>query len=183
MTSVFRVVADVNNYQFVATDESAFTSTYPFDGTRIGRRWTVPCAFVYNPVSALGDFLGCFWLDAVFAVHERARRQVAIFMDQACEVLPLVVDDHRLNICNVTNVVNCLDVSRSIIDEDTNSIERYAFVASRFNYSLFKIPQSRQSEILCVEGIAAPLDEFKGRVEKLGLTGLRFQKLWTDGVE
>ncbi len=52
-------------------------------------------------------------------------------------------------------------------------IDKYVFHGDRLDYSLFKIPETMGGEILTVEGIASPNDEFKPLVEKHGLKGLR----------
>ena len=44
--------------------------------------------------------------------------------------------------------------------------------------SLFKIPELHKSEILTVEGLLAPEDEFKYNVEQKGLKGLIFEQIW-----
>jgi len=46
--------------------------------------------------------------------------------------------------------------------------------------TIFKIPQTRQSEVLVVEGLKAPEEEFRYTVEKSGLKGLLFTELWLD---
>jgi hypothetical protein len=58
-------------------------------------------------------------------------------------------------------------------------IDKYEFHADRLDYSLFKIPQTMHGEILTVEGIGSPDEEFKPLVEKYGLKGLRFEELWS----
>lgn len=45
---------------------------------------------------------------------------------------------------------------------------------------LFKIPETCNYEVLTCEGLKDPNDEFKGRIEQLGLTGLIFEQLWSD---
>ena len=77
-------------------------------------------------------------------------------------------------------MIDCLDKERSEQEPGVpQMIHKYAFRADRLDYSLFKIPETRHGEILTVEGFASPQDEFKPLVEKHGLKGLRFEKLWS----
>jgi hypothetical protein len=181
MLSVYRVLADLDKYQFVAPDDSKVIADYSFDGRRLRDAWKSPEVYVPHPLSAKGDFWGCFWHSEIFAVTLEAAQKVVTFLDQSCETLPLYYQEGKLLICNVINVLNCLDKKNSRHKPGIPDwIDNYVFHPRRFEYSLFKIPETRMSEVLCVEGIAAPGDEFKGRVESLGLTGLRFQRIWAE---
>ncbi len=103
----------------------------------------------------------------------------------AGEILPLPFNGHEYGILNITDCVNCLDDVRSewVLGKDTGKrirIERYVFFPDRFSEStLFKIPETRRGQLLTVEGVADPEQEFKPTVEKLGLTGLKFEPLWS----
>lgn len=61
-------------------------------------------------------------------------------------------------------------------------MERPAFIASRFGEeSVFKIPEDRASLVYCVEVTGDADDgEFKAVVERAGLTGIKFELVWTD---
>jgi hypothetical protein len=48
---------------------------------------------------------------------------------------------------------------------------------------LFKIPETRRGEILTIEGMKDPEDEFKYRVESGGYEGLKFELLWEGGIQ
>jgi hypothetical protein len=110
----------------------------------------------------------------------KAATELCTFIDQSCEGLPLECDGETFLVCNVTCVVNALNQKQSRHKEGLpHWIEEYVFHTQRFEYSLFKIPETALGEVLCVEGLSAPEDEFKGAVEKYGLTGLIFKKIWT----
>jgi hypothetical protein len=110
----------------------------------------------------------------------RAATDLVTFIDQSCEGLPLKCDGEDFLVCNVTCVVSALDQKQSSHKEGLpHWIDNYVFHPHRFEYSLFKIPETAMREILCVEGLAAPEAEFKGAVEKHGLKGLNFKQIWT----
>ncbi len=181
MTTVYRVLCDSENYQHILSDTEDLVQKYNFDGYPIGDKWNPPQANSPYPLLKVGDYWNCFAGSMLFGVtYETACRTVK-FLDQSCECLPFNLRDQKFFACNVTEVVNCLDKVNSKHKPDNPLwFDEYVFHPKRFSYSLFKIPDTRQSEVLCVEGLAAPEDEFKGTVEKLGLTGLIFQKLWSD---
>jgi hypothetical protein len=80
---------------------------------------------------------------------------------------------------------NCLDHDKTEWEygETTGKpirIVRYAFHEDRMpESSIFKIPETGRSEILCYEGARDPEDEFKPFVERNGITGLKFTELWS----
>jgi hypothetical protein len=181
MVSVYRVVPDVDNYQSLQADDIAAVMEYRLDGTPIGDAWAPPNVYVFSPKAKKGDFWGCLFCPAAFAVNTDTTILLNNILEQSCEMLPLQVEDHdELLLWNVTCVVNCLNKKASRHREGLpHWIEEYVFHPHRFDYSLFKIPETSLSEVLCVEGLAAPEDEFKGAVEKHGLKGLKFKKIWT----
>jgi len=180
MPSVYRVLPDVNNYQSLQADDIAAAMKYRLDGTPIGGDWVTLGVFVVSPKAKKGDFWGCLFCPAAFAVSTDTAQQIVTFLDQSCETLPLDVEGDKLLLCNVTCVLNCLNKQASRHKPGLpHWIEKCEFHSHRFDNSLFKLPETAMSEILCVEGPAALEDEFKGTVEKLGLTGLRFERVWT----
>jgi hypothetical protein len=182
MLTVYRVIPDLDKYQYIMADDVGAMMKFRFDGAPIGNNWEAPSSYRANPKKPTPDFWGCFSNLAVFAVIQTAARKVVTFLDQSCEGLPMECDDDKLLLCNVTCVVNGLDTKKSRHKEGMPDwIEEYVFHPHRFEYSLFKIPETAMSEILCVEGLAAPEDEFKGTVEKHGLKGLKFKKIWSGG--
>jgi hypothetical protein len=183
MLSVYRVVPDLDNCQYIMADDVETVMRFRFDGTPIGEnKWGPPAAYRANPKKPKPDFWGCFANLAAYAVTQEAAPKVVTFLDQSCETLPLECDGVRLLVCNVTCVVNALDEKQSRHKEGLpHWIEEYVFHPNRFEYSLFKIPETAMSEILCVEGLVAREDEFKGTVEKHGLKGLKFKKIWSGG--
>src|SRR5262249_36965515 len=98
------------------------------------------------------------------------------FFEQSGEMLPFTDKGRQFFAFNCTNSINALDRSKTVFSATQTSIDDYAFVATRFHFSLFSVPES--NELLAVEGLSAPHDEFKGFVEQQKLTGLLFEELW-----
>ena len=182
MLSVYRVILDFDNYQYIMADEVEALTKYRFDGTSVRNDWEPPSIYRANPKKPTPDIWGCMPFGAVFAVTLKAATELVTFIDQSCEGLPMECDGDRLLVCNVTCVVNALNKKQSRHKRGLpHWIDEYVFHPHRFEYSLFKIPETAMSEVLCVEGLAAPEDEFKGVVEKNGLKGLEFKKIWSGG--
>src|SRR5262245_5840556 len=159
----------------------AMTKTiWKFDGTPIGQSWKPPELYVQFPLLKEPDIWQFY---RSFAFSEKACAKLQRFLDRAGEQLPLFYEGRKLTLLNITYCLNCLDKTRSVYDPDLpHMIDDYVFRRDRLEYSLFKIPEQRHGNWFCVEGLAAPDDEFKATVEKHGLTGLRFTKVWSDGA-
>lgn len=185
---VYRVVPDTKHYQSLVTNDRAFNTT--FDGSYRSDGWQPPaCSAGKRPLEE-GDFWGCFRQGGAFAMTPEARDKVRrFFMEEVGEegedeLLPLNDGKRRLLLWNVTCVVDCLDRKDSRPNK-SGGYDPYVFdpelveCAGGFGSvrSLFKIPETRDSEVLVVE-YASPVDEFKATVERYGLKGLRFEKLW-----
>lgn len=191
MATVYRVLADPQEYQELRAANVDDEARYRFDGTPLIDIWDPPVVYFPHPTMKEPDFWSCFCKRSIFGITADVAEKIVAFLDQSCELLPLSCElpplcgaNREISLCNVTNVVNCLDSRKSTQVPDIPWwFTEYVFHPDRFEYSLFKIPQTRMTELLCVEGLVARSDEFKGTVERLGLTGLRFQKLWTDEAE
>lgn len=179
MPTVYEVLPDLNTYRYALWCDSRVNRIAQLDGTREADAWIPFPVYDVMPLHREGDFWGEF--GGAFAVKRSSLAPIVKFIDQSCELLPIAMEEGpELVIMNVVYVPNCLDRKRSMFDEvDTSRIVNYVFHAERLGYSLFKIPERRHSEVLCVEGVVAPHDEFKATVERSGMTGLIFKKLWS----
>jgi hypothetical protein len=185
MLTVYRVLPDAKYQKLEPTDSGAFmewAGVKPrFDGRPIGEEWHSPELYVRHPLLEKPDIWGALGFSHTFAFEEWATDVVQTFLDQAGEQLPLSYENRKLVLLNVTYVLNCLDHKRSrFVANMPHMIDEYVFYADRLDYSLFKIPETRMSEMLCVEGGAAPEAEFKAMVEQHGLRGLRFERIWAN---
>jgi hypothetical protein len=183
---IYRIVPDVNRFQGLSVeDDKVWQGTMlTFDCTPKSSTWAAPSVYVLQPKLKKGNFFnlcpGALVLDAHAAEVLRG------LLEMSGELLPLRHKDEQLTVLNVVGCFNVLDESKTtwVYGKSTGAkirIERYAFHASRLTETpLFKIPETCKSDILTVEGLKDSDDEFKGRVERLGLKGLAFEELWTD---
>ena len=171
---IFRVKADVNNYQWIMPDvpESALVN-FRFDCTPRLQNWKPPEVFAFNPLKEEGDFLH-FGSDVLLA-SPKATEIVRTFFEMAGELLPIFYADKEYTLLNVLECVNALDNKRT---KKTTWITKYYFHANRFSESpIFKIPEETGS-VLTLERNGCPECEFKACVEANNLTGLIFEEIW-----
>lgn len=178
MVTVYRIQPDVDKYQFLMSDDFDLDNT--FDGLPKGDRWKRLETYSLYPLRPEPFFWTLMPTRDMLAVKTENLGKLQTFIDESCELLPVSLEGVEFSFLNVVEVINNLDKQKSqSIENLPHIIQKYAFHPKRFTMSLFKIPETRQTEILCVEH-SDSVAEFKGYVEKLGLTGLRFKKLWTD---
>jgi hypothetical protein len=182
MAIVYRIWADDDYQSLESIDSDAYLAarenTWKFDGYPVEGKFEKLKMYVRQPTLKKPDI----WLIAnTLAFEDEAAAEVQLCLDQSGQQFKLPVDDRKLIILNVTYVIDCLDQEKTeLADPDLPfMIDKYEFHADRLDYSLFKIPQTMRGEILTVEGIAHPNEEFKPLVEKYGLKGLRFEEIWS----
>ncbi len=181
---VYRVSPDVNKFQYFLLDdhECGLTKMMDFDCTPKTEEWVAPAVYTFNPKRTNGNF-PALCATATLVVDEVALKQLADLLEMSGELLPLPHNGSIYHVLNVTDCVNALDERKTQWRYEQNSgpIETYHFHARRLPETpLFKIPETYRTEILTIEGQKDPDDEFKGRVERLGLKGLVFEELWSD---
>ncbi|MCR9115800.1 MAG: hypothetical protein NXI22_02495 [bacterium] len=71
-----------------------------------------------------------------------------------------------------------MDHTRCVFAPDGRKIKKYVFDGQQIDISLFKIPETRESELFTLDGFDPPND-FKTLVELHGFTGVTFKTLWT----
>lgn len=115
-----------------------------------------------------------------WAFETRAKDILITCLEKAGELFELPFENRSLTVLNCTYVIDCLDTERSEYPPDVPTmIDKFVFHADRLDYSLFKIPQN-PFMWFAAEGLAARQDEFKALIEDHKLTGITFQKVWTD---
>ncbi len=185
MLSVYRVEPDPDYQSLVPVDAEGLAerlnSIWRFDGSEINAHdWGTPQVRVANAEKAVPDIWSAIRGNN-FAFSHRATRVLQTFLDQSGEQLPLQVGGKHLVFLNVSYVVNCLNKKLSIADADCpGEFKQYVFRPQRLEYPLFKIPETCAWELLVVEGTDDSNHDFKPLVEKHGLKGLRFIKLWDE---
>src|SRR5262249_40012992 len=141
MLSVYRVIPNLDQYQYFMADDISLVMKNRFDGTSVRSNWEAPTIYRANPKKPRPDIWGCMSFGAVFAVGLKAASELVTFIDQSCEGLPIECDGEKFLICNISCVVNALDEKQSShIERLPHWIENYSFLPKRFEYSLFKIP-------------------------------------------
>jgi hypothetical protein len=179
---VYRVINDVNHYQFFLPEKTEDWPKLEMDCTSRSSTWQPPSVYVFNPTLQRGDFYQ--FGGGVLIANSRSTDVLREFFEMAGELLPLSYNDDMYTALNVTECVNCLDSERSewVIGVSTNSKlypKKYAFHRKRFAESpLFKIPETCRGEILLAEGLRDPQREFRHVVNRAKLRGLVFEKLW-----
>ena len=181
---IYRIVADVNRYQgfSVEGDDIWHTDMMTFDCKPKGSDWAAPSVYTLHPRLTRGSFFNL--CPGALVLDGHATEALQDLLEMSGEMLPLSYNNESFTVLNVTECVNVLDEDgcKWVYGKSTGArirIERYAFRANRLTEApLFKIPETCRSEILCCEGLKDSDDEFKHRVERLGLKGLIFEEVW-----
>jgi hypothetical protein len=180
---IYRVRPDVNHYQYFLLEDNKLllSDMLKFDGTPKAENWVPPAVYIYEPKLKAGNFPD-LWTTATIVVDEVALKHLLGFLEWSGELLPLPHEGKLYHVVNLTGCYNVLDVHRTKwrYEKGTLPIDRYVFHRKRLPETpLFKIPETCTYEVLTCEGRNDPEHEFKGRVEQLGLKGLRFEELWS----
>jgi hypothetical protein len=183
---IYRIVEDVNVYQSFMVDSAKWKgdllTLLTFDCSPRSSEWAAPPVYVLHPKLKQGNFV--YLCPGALVVDAATVEQLRDLLEMSGELLPLPHKDKLYYVLNVTECINVLDedMTEWLRTEDTGTPigpKQYAFNANRLTETpLFKIPETCRSEILTCEGLKDPDDEFKRRVERLGLKGLMFEELW-----
>lgn len=184
--TIYRLKADVNNYQFFLPSdlETVEQQVLMMDCERRLDTWKPPRVYIHQPKLKRGNFIAV-GMGSPLACDERTLDDDKMYelLEMSGELLPLPHEGETFYIINPLECINALDREQS---EWGGTIKigiprRYVFHRIRIPETpLFKIPETSRGEILCAENAYDPEYEFKRRYEQLGLTGLRFEKLWSD---
>ncbi len=186
--TIYAVHKDVNNYQFfLPVDvEVSQRGDLIMDCQPRLAAWSPPEVYIHNPKLKRGNFLGV-GMGGPFACDEQTRDhdEMAELLEMSGELLPLLHEGEMFYVLNVLECVNALDRDKSTWPPSMKSKigmpQKYAFHCSRIPETpLFKIPETSRSQIFCAENAYDSNYEFKRLYETLGLTGLYFEKLWSD---
>jgi hypothetical protein len=179
---VYRLRSDVNHYRYFLPEREEDALALEMDCTPKEETWVPPPVFIYEPMLKAGDFYQFEGSKLITTL--RATEVLEEFLEMAGELLPLPYGGEVYTVLNVLECINCLDHERTQwrLGPDTGEKlgpRQYAFHPDRFSESpLFKIPETCRSQILLVEGLRDPEEEFRYVVENAGLNGLVFEELW-----
>ena len=181
MPTVYRVLTDDAFQSLEPANMDAYLrarkSSWRYDGVPVADSWQPLEMYVRRPTLKKPDIWG---VANTLAFEPEAAAVLQLCLDQSAEQLKLPFEGRELIVINITYVLECLNKVASEYDPDLpHMIDEYVFHQDRLDYSLFKIPETRMSEILTVEGLASSEDEFKPLIEKNNLNGIHFRKLFS----
>lgn len=182
---VFRVSLGVNNFQgFLPTDSNIWkTDILNMNCKPKVKVWSALSVYISHPVLERGNFFSL--CSGAFVTDIEATKKLRTHLEMGGELLPINHKGETFHLFNTLECVNCLndEATSWVYGEKTRAkirIAKYQFFPDRFSEStLFKIPETCLGEILTVSGIKDREDEFKWRVEDSGLTGIKFEELWS----
>jgi hypothetical protein len=181
-TTVYRVdfVYDVQ-YLLVDGPEGVFGEWWPkirLDGHPRLVDWQSPPLYSELPLRPRPDFWNLIGV-AGLVLGPRALEATGAHLEAVGELLPLTVGADELQLANITAVYDCMDPATTTRDGEDGGIERYGFHEHRLpEMSIFKVPETAITEVLCVHRGDDPDVEFLSAVEGDALTGLRFDPIW-----
>ena len=183
---IFRIRINSNEFQsFLPVDTNIWqTDVLKMNCVPKLSTWRSPEVYVHNPKLEKGDFFHL--CSGGFVIGTPVANELRTIFEIAGELLPLTHNGLPFYLFNVLECVNCLNTKKTewVIGKTTGAkirIKNYQFDKNKLSEStLFKIPETSATEILCVTGLKDSEDEFKTRVERAGLKGLIFERLWSD---
>jgi len=184
MIKVYRLKVDVNKYQYFLPEQEEYEAKLWMDCISKADNWLPPPVFVYKPFHKKGDFYS--FNSSALITSPKATQVLYPFLEVAGELLPLPYQGELFTLLNVTECIDCLHQQKTewMQSKDTGDnlwIKKYVFHTNRFSESdIFKIPETCKSEILIVEGLKDPKDEFRYAVESAGLQGIVFEEIWKE---
>jgi hypothetical protein len=187
--NVYRVEFDSLVYQslYPVKDDLLWSDAFQFDGTAKRNSWKSPEVFSLRPWRLRPDLWNLESVAGiVFSVE--LTNELRPILEAAGELLPIRYGLESLSLLNVIASVDYLQPGvpgpKTGQQPGEGTSRRYSFDLARMpESSIFKIPETAETEILCSVGIRDPDREFKPVVERLGLKGLVFREVWPEEVE
>lgn len=177
---VFRIRFDVERFQAYLYDlpEVAWTEEiHTFGGTSKADLWVPQPVYSDQPRLERPDIWHLVGV-ATMVMSADVVDQLEPWLAKAGELLPLVVSgtDETVYAMNILVDVDCIEPAAYSLDD----LELYpVFLEHRLPESgLFKIPQCDTVYMFCVERDDEE-ETFRGRIERRGLTGIEFQRVWS----
>jgi hypothetical protein len=149
--------------------------------------WKVPPFFIREPRLKRGNFV--HWLAWILIADKKATDTLQDMFEKSGELFKFDYKGEEFSLFNPLNTLDVLDEENTIwrrhykTGNKTEVIEKYVFHQHRVSHEevpIFKIPEKR-SELFTIEKEGKDSEnEFKYRVEKAGLTGIKFIEIWSD---
>jgi len=186
---VFKVRANVSYQTFLLSNRHGkFWDDFVLENGRLSPHWGKVSLRKSREKHSQGNFAHCWRGRAGFLMDARAHSILAPMLDQDFEILPIEpfrgVDYYLVN---VLKVVDCLDREKTNM-KGTGRVRFenpiYQFFPERLTDStIFSVKMAKRAHgLFTVVGRPGAEFEFKTLVEQAGLTGLRFEEVWSDGV-
>lgn len=189
---IYRIKLIADQCQWVMPSDPEFVARGGvfFDGTPKSADWSPPEFYIHNPVAPKSNFYilnpSALCFDKEISKHPL----LVAFFEMAGEILPIRLESGgQLYVFNITGCINALDQHETVWRLNPNTaakvaITKYAFRPERRSESsLFKLPETRRSEILLMNNCSVALNgDFISAYQESGLVGLDFEQVWTDDV-
>ena len=148
--------------------------------------WIPAHLYPDKPMLERGNFAH-LWGFGGFVADSRACEALRPILEQSCELLPFLPHEGEIfHKINVLTIIDCLDMRRTkwrtnrATGKRLTEIEEYHFIPELLvEGGLFRLPK-RGRTLLTVTGRAGQEDDFRAIVEREGLTGLKFEELWSE---
>jgi hypothetical protein len=175
---VFALRPDVNNYRgiYYTDDDDVVAFNRRFDGRSLRNNWNAEQGFAFIPehlpkgdVPGLSSHIPVFSPKAVDALTD--------FLKTNGELLPIICDEERYFVYNVTRMIDALDEENCELklfdDGDIMDILRFSFFPDRIGRTaVFKVPQCILTDVFVTE-------PFVERVQAVKLKGFKFRLVWS----
>lgn len=177
---IYKVKPDVTKCQLIQRDDNY--ELVNFDCLPKKEDWLKDDWYIYDPIKPKTHFYITAGSTIIFDEVVYNSDLLTLF-EISGEVLPIEIENEKYYFINVTNCINALDKEKTKYhfypDGSKGRIKDFIFHSNRVGGPpLFKIPETRKVDILCSEGIVDSWDEFKGRYDELGFTGLKFTEIY-----
>lgn len=182
---IYKVEADPTISQIIQRDDCY--ELFNFDCTSKKNVWKKDGWYIYNPVDPKSNFYSTGGTSSLVFDQKVYNSDLLTLFEISGEVLPIEIGNKHYYFINVKGCINALDLGKTthyIYPDGTKGrIKDFIFHPQRIGGNpLFKVPETRKNDVLCFEGICDPWDEFKGRYEELGFTGLNFIELYNSAL-
>lgn len=182
---IYTVDIDSNNVQWIIpiVPEEELLNILSFNCIPKKNQFDAISWYVFNPKAKKGNFYvgvtGALIFDQ--AVYDS---DLFTLFEMAGEILPIYLESgetlYALNVLECINMLNKEGTIYDIYDDGTKGrILNYSFHKNRISESsIFKIPETSNSEILTYSGVQDSDDEFFNLYKKLNFKGLIFKEVY-----
>lgn len=183
---IYEVQTDITKCQIIQRDDHS--ELHEFACKKMSDQWISQGWYIYNPLDEKTHFYDTPGSTLIFDEFIRAS-DLGTLLEMSGEILPIEIENEKYYFLNVLGCYNLLNKELTefeVYPDGTKSsiIEKYSFYENRIGGNpLFKVPETSKYQILCFEGICDPWDEFKGRYDEMGLTGLEFIEIYNSNKE